>query len=510
MAAATPSSNLAPSSTPAPTQAAPVIESMPDQVVVRTAAVSMVLPYAVWNGRLQNPDTVLRQFGGSYGTAFYRLMLQQNLSLSADCSQWEDRVNAIDRRIKSGKPGDAFSDQAAKDVRSIFKRINGTNIINLWILRSRWYGFSAIGKAGWKKDPETGVIAPFDLYNIDPWRWKFGPNMEPYLLIQGSAWNGVRVDQSGQPWERSVFFARWGSLFTAYGESDLRDIYLSCWYVQNVTEMLLQSIEVLGRPIPWIEVGDSLQGQEFDDFEANISKQYKYYVITRTPNARTTTTFPNLTVLANGAAGKSELEFVRYHDGLIQRKIHGTQQTQDKTGGSRALEDSRIGIAYDKTPPGSQLLDQTWTSGWLNDIGLVNWPNQPRELWPVMDSEAGEIGKLPHSGPQIMAIGMVGNQLRLKQLTPTWAVEMLVMVDFDRSKAEDMVNSMTDEAANLSTAPPASPSTGMGGFGTVSIPTDAGQVLNIASGSELLTLNRGWIKAGDYQRGDVIAAAMEN
>jgi len=46
----------------------------------------------------------------------------------------------------------AFSDQAAKDVRSIF---------------SRWYGFSAIGKAGWKKDPETGVIAPFDLYNVD-------------------------------------------------------------------------------------------------------------------------------------------------------------------------------------------------------------------------------------------------------------------------------------------------------------------------------------------------------
>jgi hypothetical protein len=203
----------------------------------------------------------------------------------------------------------------------------------------------------------------------------------------------------------------------------------------------MHSIEVLGRPIPWIEVGDQLQGEEFDAFEAGIAAQYKYYVITRTPNATQSTSFPNAAVLANSAAGKSELDFIRYHDGLVQRKIHGTQQTQDKTSGSRGLEEVRNSIADDKTPPAAQNRDQVWTSGALEHIGEVNWPNQPRAIWPVMDSDV-DCGKDRLTGPQVIAALAIAEKLRLRQITAMFAVELLVRQDIDRQKAEKMVDSM--------------------------------------------------------------------
>jgi hypothetical protein len=428
---------------------APAVERKPETTEVRTAAVSIVMPYAVWNGRLQHPDPVLRQFGQHYGVAFYRLMLQQNLSLSADCEQWEDRINSIDLRIRPGDDS-SMAETLAKDARAAFRKLNDVHIINTWIIRCKWYGVSSIGKAGWRKDPETGLLAPFDLYNIDPWRWKFGPNFEPYLLTQKNLYAGEPIPP------RSVMFARWGSNFTAYGESVLRDVYLSCWYVQTVTELLMHSIEVLGRPIPWIEVGDQLQGDDFDTFEAGIKADYKYYVITRTPNAQTQTTFPNATVLANGGAGASELAFIRYHDGLIQRKIFGTQQTQDKTSGSRAMETVRDAIAEDKTPPAAQMRDQVWTNGYLEDIGLVNYPNQPRQMWPVMDSDV-DTGRERLTGPQIIAMLSVSDKLRMNQVTREWAVELLVRSEFDRTKAEMMVDSMLDPKSGLSKEPAVAP-----------------------------------------------------
>jgi hypothetical protein len=359
-------------------------------------------------------------------------------------------VNAIDRRIKPGVKNDSMSEQMAADCRSIFRRLQGTNIVNLWILRSRWYGFSAIGKAGWVKDEATGIFAPFDVYNIDPWHIIFSPNGEPSLRSVLGGYNGIPIPSG------ALYFPRWGSLFSPYGESDLRDVYLAAWYIQTVEELLLHSLEVGGRPIPWIEVGDQLQGDEFDKFEAGIKADYKYYVITRTPGAarQTAVTFPNMGMLANGGAGKSETEFIRYYHGLQSRKILGTQQTQDKTGGSRALEDTRMEIAHDKTPPASQLLDATWTQMYLDAIGMVNWPSQKRVLWPVMDSSAG-IGEKILDGRSMQAISAIAEQLRLKHITDTWALHLLRNAGFDDDEAQEMVDSMTDPEADLSRDPAA-------------------------------------------------------
>lgn len=446
MAASSPSVRADASSSVAPVQTPPIVETAPEPKVLRTAAVSICLPNSVYNGRLANPDPVLRQFGGAYQIAFYRLMPQQNLALSADMSQYEDRVNAIDSVIRPGDPDSEESIRLAQDVTRVFRRVPGTNIINLWILRARWYGLCSIGMAGWVKDAETGLVAPMDVYNIEPWRWKFGPNFEAYLLTAKRPLDGELVADG------SVGFARWGSLFTAYGESDLRDVYLSAWYMQNVQEMLLQSIEILGRPVPWIEVGDQLQGTEFDNFEAGIARQYRYYVITRTPGGKTSSKLINENILANGGAGRSELEFIRHHEGLISRKILGTQQTQDKTGGSRALESTRMEIAQDKTPPGRQFIDEWWTRHWIAAIGMRNFPKVDRRLWPVMDSGAAERGEEALNGAQMLALDSLSERLRLNLVTREWAVEMLVKSKFKRERAEKMVQSILD-SKTISRAP---------------------------------------------------------
>jgi hypothetical protein len=452
---------MSPPSSGGSQQAAPIIpldEATDKRAVVRTAAVSVVMPYQVYNGRLQHPDPIVRQFGGFRGPAIYRLMSQENLALSADMSQWEDRVNKAEQRIRPGLKDDPESEQMARDAISAFRGLQNANTINLWILRSRWYGFTAIGVAGWRKDQRSGILAPFDLYNVDPWMFKFGPNFEPYLLTQFDLTQGVPVKND------DFFFPRWGSLFTAYGESDLRDVYLECWFRQNLRELMLASIEIGARSIPFITVPDAMEEKEFDTFERKIGKVFKYYVLYKSSNVnKPEVTMPNQGVIANGAAGKSENESMRYIDGIISRKILGTQQTQDKTGGSRALEDTRMSIAQDKTPPVLQFADQQWTSGYLNRISEANWPNKDRTLWPRMESINAPQPLLPAT---MIAVSNLANQLRLKEITPLYARRMLVRCgSFDVDEADEMVASIVDPKTGevngkLSTAP-AGPSTAL-------------------------------------------------
>ncbi len=436
-----------------PQQAAPIIPldaSSDKKAVVRTAAVSVVMPYAVYNGRLQHPDPIIRQFGGWRGPAIYRLMQQENLALSSDCSQWEDRVNKAEQRIRPGLKDDDMSEQMARDAKSCFRQLLNANVINLWILRCRWYGFTAIGVAGWEK--RGGIYAPFDLYNVDPWQFKRGPNYEAYLLTQYEM-QGHLVDPG------DFFFPQWGSLYTAYGESDLRDVYLECWFRQNYRELMAVSVEVSGRYAPVVMVPDSMDGDEFKDFEKKLAKEYKHYVLFKSSSVNKPEFMnANQAIMANSAAGGSEERSLRYIDGLVSRKILGTQQTQDKTGGSRALEDTRMTIAQDKTPPVLQFVNQQWTSGYLDRISEANWPNKDRNLWPVMESINAPQPLLPAT---MVAVANLANQLRMKEISPRYAVIMLIRSgSFDVDEAEDMVESIVNRKTGevskmLSTAAPA-------------------------------------------------------
>jgi hypothetical protein len=415
----------------------------------RAVSVKVVAPSRIWQGRLENPDQVLRQFGTWEGLAFYDRIFRQFPTVAGVFHLWADHANRIDPVIKAGAPEEGKSREIADKVRSLYRRLPDTHILNKkMLLNGRGFGFAPIGKADWRKDEETGLLAPHDLYDIPPWCIKFGPEGQEYVVTEMSS--------LGNPIpKRTVFHLRWGTRWTPYGEADTRDIYMATWYIQTIRQMGAQAVEIFGRPIPWVEVPDRVVGDEFVQFEAGLSAQYKYYVITRTPAEKYSVTFPSQAVVASGAAGRSEMEWVRFFYGEVYIRILGVQLTQDKTGGSRALEEVRGDFIDDKTPPAVQARDQAWTLGYAHDICEVNYPSVKRELWPQFSSDTATVPAL--EGAQISAILNVGTMLALKQMTPTYAEKTLVASGIPQEWAKDMVDSTVEERENLEPAEPRVP-----------------------------------------------------
>lgn len=467
--------------------------------------IKIVAPSSVFFGRLENRDEVLKQFGTWEGLAFYERMFRQFPTLFGVCSLWADHTNAIDRAIKPGDPNDETSKQMAADMRRLYRKIRDVHILNKKMLMGRFFGFAATGKADWRKDDETGLLAPAILYDIPQKYIKFGPDWEEYVLTE--------LNPYGYPIPpRTVFYYRWGSTFTPYGEGDLKYCYLPTWYIQNARQFGMQALEILGRPIPWVEVPDTIIGEEYDKLEKGIKAQYKYYVMTRTTSPRMTVTFPSQNVLANGQAGGSELEYIRYHYGEIYICILGTQMTQDKTGGSRALESTRMDVISDKTPPGSQALDQAWTLGWANDIGEVNWPNQPRQLWPLFDSDTSQVNQSAGDAKTMSAAQDVMIKFAANQITQAAALRLLMLAGIPESWANDMVNSTEEEADSLAPVQQQTPTPAdqppPPSNQSVSIPTESGKVLQFGKDA-IVPTSRGMKKISELVTGDELVTLRE-
>jgi hypothetical protein len=403
---------------------------------------------AIWNNRVENPDEVLKQLGSWEGLAFYARMLRQFPFLVGICMQWISQINAIDRAITAGDPENDTSLRMAEDARRLYARINGKEIINQHLLWGRFYGFSAVEKV-WELDAQTGLLAPLKLYDIDPWNFRFGPNEEVYVLDAKNPTEGTLVTDP-----RRFMFFRWGSNFTGYGKGDLRYVYLPTWYIQQVLRFGLQAIERFGRPIPHVSYPGTFSKPEVDELEARLVAQFKNYLLTQGTDATVRVEFPAQNILANGAAGKSEVEFVRFMEGWCYIALNLTQQTQDKTSGSRALESVRQDISGDLTPPGSQALDTVWTRYWLDEIGEVNWPNQPRNLWPRFNSDTSEVANAGLNGAQATAVINIGTMLATNGITPGYAEEALAAIGIPRHKATAMVQSTVKDRESLTPAIP--------------------------------------------------------
>lgn len=406
-----------------------------------------ISPSVIYDGRVENPDEVLKQFGSWEGLSFYARMLRQFPFLVGICMQWIAGINAIDRTIKAGEPGNKVSEDMARDARALYARVDGKEILNQHLLWGRFYGFSAVEKV-WTKDAATGLLAPTKLFDLDPWLFKFGPNGEPYVLTAKDPQKGELADDP-----RKFMFFRWGSKHTSYGKGDLKFAYMPTWYIQQVLRFGVQAIERFGRPIPWLKYWRGMDPSEVETQKASLAAQFKNFVVTPTDEAKTTLEFPAMNITANGMAGKPELDFCRFMEGWCYIALISTQQTQDKTGGSRALESTRREIQMDQTPPGSQALDSVWTSQWLDEIGEVNWPNQPRSLWPRFDSDVDSSDYI--DGSTVLALTGVITQLARNEIPQKVALETLVRGGYPRLKAIEMVEATVKERDSLaSPAPP--------------------------------------------------------
>jgi hypothetical protein len=408
----------------------------------RTVDIKIVAPGSSRNGRLENRDPVLAQHGGWGGICLYDRMERQNGYYAGAVNLFADRVCAIDRTWKAGDESEGKSREMRDKQFTLYKKLPGLHILNKKMVKGRFFGFAATGKADWRVDEETGIYAPHDVYDIPQRYLSFGPQGEVYRV----AWNrplGELIED-----QRSIFFYRWGSRFTPYGEGDAQLCYLPNWYMQTTREFGMGSLEILGRAIPWAEVPLELVGDEYEKFELGLSKQYKYYVITRSTTNRTVISFPSSPIIAAGAAGKSELEFMRWYLGEIYVCVLGVQMTQDSSGGSRALESTRLEVISDKTPPASQALDQAWTSGYSDHIWEINEPNVPRAWYPLCESDASS-SATALSGAQITAIVDIGAALVRQEMTATYAEKAIQGAGLPETWAKEMVKSMVEERDQL-------------------------------------------------------------
>jgi hypothetical protein len=397
--------------------------------------------------RVENPDEVIKQFGGWEGLSFYARMLRQFPFLVGICMQWIASINSIDRAIKAGEPGDEESERLAKDARYLYSRVDRKEVINEHLLWGKFYGFSPVEKV-WEKDPATGLLAPTKLFDLKPWQIKFKTDGTPCVLTAKEPMNGEPVTEP-----RRLMFFRWGSLHSGYGEGTLKYAYMPTWYIQQVLRFGVQAIERFGRPIPWVRYWRNLEPSEKSALQTSLAAQFKYYVMTPSDDPKTDLQFPAINITANGMAGKAEQDFCRYMEGWCYIALNLTQQTQDKSGGSRALESTRREIAMDQTPPGSQALDNVWNRHWLDEIGEVNWPSVPRSKWPRFDSDVDGADYI--DGSALAAIADISAKLVAKQMTETWAIEELVRAGFPRMKAIEMVKSAIKERDTLKPVLPA-------------------------------------------------------
>lgn len=346
----------------------------------RDVSVKIVAPSSTWWGRVPHPDPTIQKHGWD-GICLLDRMERQHPVYAAVCNLWADKVCANDLNIKPGDASEGKSRWLADAIRKLYQSLPGKHIVNKKAAKGRFYGFTILGKADWRIDEETGLYAPHDVYDI-PWKYiDFDADGNAYAKTELSWSLGVPI-----PNEAIMRFG-WGSRFTPWGEPDGAFCYLPLWYAQRVRQFGMNVMEILTHPMPWVDVPVAIQGENFDKLEAGFAAKYQFYVITRTTDSRTTTTFPTLNLLSSGNVGKSENEWLRYYYGEVYQYVLGVQLTQDKTGGSRALEDSRIEIIADKTPPGLQALGQMWQEGFSNQICDINFPSWPKSWRPKWEPE---------------------------------------------------------------------------------------------------------------------------
>jgi len=394
-------------------------------------------------GRIENPYELERYAGRWEQTAVVRRMFRQVTPLGGICNQWVNAVSKIDLVVKPGDPNDETSGRMADDARRFVRNLDDLQLVAEKMLMSKYYGYYPIEPV-YGVCPVTDLLGPTKLFTLPPWHVSFDP--------AGKAFYGKYEGQPGTDAipDGKLIVARFGSNHTPYGESVLMpDCLMSIWRIHVLTKLGLQAMEVLNRPIPWVKYPAEWEEDDIDELEERMIAKYKFCIMTPWSGRDVEVEFPTGAITASGGVGRSEFDRVNDEIRYLYIRIVGTPQTQNEQNASRGLETTRREIAQDQTPTGAQMRDRWLTRGILDPIGYLNWPNQPRKLWPVFDSDASEVANQGINGAQAQQLINALSMLALRQMTPTAAIEAICAIGVPRPKAVVMVQSTVDERDTL-------------------------------------------------------------
>jgi len=404
----------------------------------------------VTGGYVENPDEIVRKFGGYEGIGVYLRMLLQFPFLASPVAQRIDPVVAAERQIVAGDESVDVSMRMAADQRKVFADLKNKESVQKKALMGQFLGIGPIEKV-WGIHKATGLLAPIGengdgngLNDVPVRNVKFGPHGEE-LIVAPRNFAGMPVAA------RKLMIFRWGSTATPYGEGEFKGIYLATWYLQTILDYGMKALELLGRPIPVVHIPrNSPNPDEADEIEKSIASQFDFYITLPTEEPKASVEMAGGNVAASGTAGRAENEWCRYFENWIWNALLNTSQTQDRGGaGNGKLEEQRGNLKADKVIAASNALDAWWTDGFANDISAVNWPNQPRELWPRFKSDATEVTQNGLDGRQVEQADLQLRRLAANQITVEQAEELITGLGIPRSRVLRMVRAVVAQRTTL-------------------------------------------------------------
>jgi len=367
----------APQSAPpakAPSTPEGVLKSKARTSAVYTQAKQSV--FSQYYGRLLNLDPVLAKHGGGQGFETYYQVRRQITEIGGIIGQLVDGAFKRKPMIVPGDSSNVESVQLCEDARQMWEDIPNKGVVLRKALDTLiTCGFSPIEGVWGRHD--LGYVAMLKLIDRPAQNFIFDGDENPRFLSYYS------VDPFfGEPVDPMKFiFLQDGSMNTPYGESRFIELYSAAWFYQKVREMMLDAIEKYGRPVPHVLYPTAMDPTEVAKLDFWYSQQYGTYTRGQTDGPEIKVEYPAMPMAANGQAGRAEMEALRFLQGTFYVDLIRTQQTQDKTGGSRALETSRDARVDLTVLHYSGLLCEGLQEGWMRPMLEINRPSMDRRLW---------------------------------------------------------------------------------------------------------------------------------
>ena len=191
--------------------------------------------------------------------------------------------------------------------------------------------------------------------------------------------------------ERKMMMLQSGTTNHPCGRGVGRLIYSATYLIEKTVELMLDSVEEFGRPIPVVympKMKDALTKREREEIRAYARAVHSRFIEVPTSEMNAKIDIGNAALASSGQIGGREMAIIEMLVTWIYVAVIRVAQTMNKTGGSRALEDTRYDITDDASRPLCHLLDDGLNkptvpgdpyTGALVDFLDFNFPNDPVE-----------------------------------------------------------------------------------------------------------------------------------
>jgi hypothetical protein len=338
-------------------------------------------PYSLMpGGILPNPDEVLR--GRAPGdVSHYRAMDIRHPWLAGIADQRVEKANKR-RVIVAGDPSNERSRQMALDMKRDFEAIPNLPVVSArWLRDGRIVCGYGLAENVWGRSSLTGNITIMRMIDRPAELGRFDDDGNLFFRTFGDPFRGIPVPAL----KMSRLIG--GTLNTPYGEAEYKHVDISCFWIEAVLEFGLEALQGFGRPIPTVYIPrNGLSKEERADIKAAARAIHPRFLSVPTNDSKLSVEYPANSMAASGNVGSAELRYIEIFIAWSYIRILRIVQTLNKTGGSRALEDTRYTITDDASRPDCGLLDAGFNTNFATPYCDINWPNEQTELLPRFDT----------------------------------------------------------------------------------------------------------------------------